>query len=754
MRTVYQTNSNRTQKTKAQALARDYFMTNERFHLYKILAFVASAIIFFATIQSSALDINGAGDRTGVVALYLFDETGGTVANDEITAGGRLNLTLSSSAAVLGNGYLQFIASSAARSLTPATKIIDQCRVSNELSIEAYIESETENNLSLAEYGPARIVTLSQGVTLNNGFFLGQGYNAGFFYNVAMNATQTVGMNRLVLTGPTLTTDPSDPQVVRPRNLQRIVFTKDSAGVSRLYVTDENNVPILRSRPTTLTAPFAGWNSNLQLAVGNEVLFDAPNLPLLRPALPNTGERTREVKDWRGKVHMLAIYCQALTEQRILGARAPTNWAASEQAYTIDPNLVITEERRLAQIIYRRLVGSNIAIDHPILAAMEAQLVGRITDPAARLAAARLATQQPGFYNRTVKDFAKKLSNREHEVSVPLNDFSAMVIGATRDNRDARDLLRADFSYRADTTRTAVPANLINDILSSNRHYESLEVQNYDLSSVLIPVNTQYLYNGRGGTVSGANYDTAGLLTSRAFQLAHGIAGTNRRLVEFAFQEFLCRPITQWADNTAPDSFVGRDVDRFPTGEHTKYQTSCRGCHGQMDGLRGAFARLTFETGFLKHALVVDPITPLPNPDEANNNTIMSTMNQVPRGISGKYNKNNNVFPEARETTDANWVNYAVTGINGDYFGWRRPAPSTAPINGSGVREFGNMLAESQAYPNCLTEKVFRAVCKRDALPSDAAFISRVAASFKTDDAYQLRRLFERMAVQPECIGQ
>ena len=75
---------------------------------------------------------------------------------------------------------------------------------------------------------------------------------------------------------------------------------------------------------------------------------------------------------------------------------------------------------------------------------------------------------------------------------------------------------------------------------------------------------------------------------------AHAIAGTNRRLVEYSFREFTCMPIDKWADASGPDTYIGRDVDRFPGGVHQKFTTTCRACHSGMDSLRGAFARYTF----------------------------------------------------------------------------------------------------------------------------------------------------------------
>lgn len=725
----------------------------------KLLCVTVLLLITMTAYKAHSLDIEGNGteaEREGLVALYLFNETSGSTVNDSITAGGQLNLTIDNpSAVVWGGGALEISAATAVRSAV-ATKVINACKASNEITIEAWIESRTQNDLALDAYGPARILTLSNGITkadrtpASGGFFIGQNYDAGHQYSFGINTTTRLNRNEIVTEGALLETDSSDRSIVTHNTRQHIYFTKNKEGLAKIYIDDKFGVPILRTQMSLPNSSLANLSDTFTLTLANEPKYQSDSgLTLLRDTVPNIADRTIEDKDWRGKYYMLAVYCKALSETQILGSRAPTDWLTADvNTEELDVTKPITSKRMLARQIYSRLVGYNIPIYHSTLQQMEDALSTDANNIENRMRAAAIATSKPGFYNRTVKDFAKKMSNRDETVDVPLNDFAATVVGATRDSIDARDLLRGDFYYRADTSKAAVPSDLINDLLISNRHYESVEMLNYDLQRVLIKQNGQSLYNGMNSTVPAANYDAAGLLTSRAFLGAHAIAGTNRRLVEFSFQVFMCREITQWADNTAPDSYVGRDVDRFPTGSHPKYQTSCRGCHGQMDALRGAFARITFETGFVKHAWVVNQDAET-NPDEANNNENISTMVQVPRGISGKMNKNNTMFEQGKVTEDSSWINYANRGANELYFGWK---PDT--LQGRGIKDFGNMIAESKAFAHCMTERVFQSVCKRKPASFDAPVIQRVTDKFKGEDTYSLRKLFERMAVQPECLGE
>ena len=50
----------------------------------------------------------------------------------------------------------------------------------------------------------------------------------------------------------------------------------------------------------------------------------------------------------------------------------------------------------------------------------------------------------------TLKNFASPWTNRDQSVFVPLNDYSATVIGIIRDERDFREILSGDILYDAD----------------------------------------------------------------------------------------------------------------------------------------------------------------------------------------------------------------------------------------------------------------------------------------------------------------
>ena len=281
---------------------------------------------------------------------------------------------------------------------------------------------------------------------------------------------------------------------------------------------------------------------------------------------------------------------------------------------------------------------------------------------------------------------------------------------------------------------------MVDDVLRSNNHYESLDLGRYDLGKVLRPARQQII-NARSGLTAIDNPAPAGLLTTRQWMSEHAIAGTSRRLIEFTFREFLCSPMETVADNTGPDDVVGRDVDRFPGGSHSKYTSSCRACHTIMDGFRPAFARWTFGSGFAKHAFAVNASAA--NVDE--NADMGMNINPLFPNVALKLNKNETVFPDGRLTVDERWVNNARYNSNLTNFKFNA-------VGGTGTREFGAMITASPKFSRCMAQRVFTQLCKRDIDSSDNVFLDNAAADFSRG-GYNLRSLFQKIVTGRECLG-
>lgn len=385
--------------------------------------------------------------------------------------------------------------------------------------------------------------------------------------------------------------------------------------------------------------------------------------------------------------------------------------------------------RAEARWLLERITGVRWPGNSPIVQQMEQRIAS-----GDRMGAADIATSQPQFLNVAVKQMALQMSSREETVTEPFNDFTASFMGVARDNTDARELLTGNFYYRGDV---ANKNNLIPDILGSNEHYLELG-RSPNIAAALRRVEGQEILTSPVTTAP--NPDPAGVLTSRAFLAAHAVAGTNRRLVEFAFREFMCVKIENWADTSASDARIGRDISRSPGGSPIAFQTSCKGCHTVMDGFRGAFAKWDFVAqGGLSTPAYVGVSEGNLSPARAQNNLVVSKMNR---------DRNPNIFieyPSGYVTTNDSWVNNANRGTNAMRFGWsREPA-------GSGVKSFGQLLATSSRFSSCMAQRVWDSVCKYS-LPAAEAEALHVSLGIAfANSGYRLKELFKVVAIHPKC---
>ncbi len=184
-----------------------------------------------------------------------------------------------------------------------------------------------------------------------------------------------------------------------------------------------------------------------------------------------------------------------------------------------------------------------------------------------------------------------------------------------RDDVDFRRILYSDLLYVGNTNPAASP--------SSNAHYQALEDQHADLSTVLTESSQASQY----GTPAEA---VAGVLTSRAAANAFFYAGTNRAMLRFTMNH-MCRDLEQVKDTTRPSDRIRQDVSRSPGGDSRIFRNSCIGCHSGMDPLAQAFAYYDWE-------------------DEQEGNggrMVYNSGNDAETGtrVQGKYLINGNNFP-------------------------------------------------------------------------------------------------------------
>jgi len=363
---------------------------------------------------------------------------------------------------------------------------------------------------------------------------------------------------------------------------------------------------------------------------------------------------------------------------------------------------VLAGPREQAKRIHDRIAG--VPPSAAVLTQMEADIVA-----GQPLSAANRALQSSAFYNVTLKNFAAPWTNREQSVFVPLNDYTATVIGMVRDDEPFNTVLSGDIIYTgqgASGVAAFSPA--------SNDHYEQLESRGADLRTVLVKQQQSALT----GLPAAA---TAGVLTTRAASQAFFIAGTNRAMFRFTLMNHMCRDLEQTMDTTRPPDRIRQDVSRSPGGDARVFLNNCVGCHSGMDPLAQAFAHYHY--------------------DETQGRLFYTAAQVQP-----KYFNNADNFKPGFVTKDDRWDNYWRKG-NNQLLGWDAGLAGS----GTGAKSMGQELANSDAFAQCQVEKVFKAVCFRaPGNATDRSRIQSIKATFKTSN-YSLKRVFAETAVY--CMG-
>lgn len=383
-------------------------------------------------------------------------------------------------------------------------------------------------------------------------------------------------------------------------------------------------------------------------------------------------------------------------------------------------SITYADEREQAKRIHDRIAG--VPPSSSILDAMEADIVaGNAID------AAYQAMEHAAFYDVTLKNLAAPWTNEAMSSFVPLNDYSATVVGLVRDDADFRSLLYDDIVYVANSSLGLPPASN-----TSNAHYEALEDGGYSLKDYLVASTQSAIYQIPVAA-------TSGIMTTRASAKEFMKDGSNRALFRFTVLNHLCNDMEQLNDTSLPPDRVRQDVSRSPGGDSRIYLNSCVGCHNGMDPLIQSFAYYDYE-----YDVSTDP--------DGNNGRMVynqegTTDPDTGSRVQGKYLINANNFEFGYITPDDRWDNYWRQGQN-RLLGW----DSSLSGSGNGAKSMAQELAHSEAFAECQVKKVFKNVCLRD--PSDAsdrAEIASMVTSFKNSN-YQLKRVFADSAVY--CMGE
>ncbi len=368
------------------------------------------------------------------------------------------------------------------------------------------------------------------------------------------------------------------------------------------------------------------------------------------------------------------------------------------------PGAALSGTMEQAKRLHERLAG--VPPTDPVLLDMTSDIIGGNA-----IAAAYTAMDNSAFYDVTLKNFAAPWTNEDQSVFVPLNDYTATVIGMIRDDMPFNTLLSANILYVGGGGLGLTPYSMTN-----NLHYEELEQSGLSLKDNLVQTSQTAVTDLPPAGV-------AGVLTTRAAAAAFFVAGTNRAMFRFTMVNHMCKDMEELKDITLAPDRIRQDVSRSPGGDSRIFLNNCIGCHTGMDPLTQSFAYHDY--------------------DET-----LGRIVYTPGQVQAKYFNNADNFRPGFATPDDSWSNYWREGQN-QLLGW----DTGRPDSGNGAASMGAELANSTAFAQCQVKKVFRAVCFRE--PSDAADrskIDEIVTSFRSGGSYRMKQVFAEAAVY--CMGQ
>jgi len=326
------------------------------------------------------------------------------------------------------------------------------------------------------------------------------------------------------------------------------------------------------------------------------------------------------------------------------------------------------DDRDRAKRIHDRIAG--VPPDDTLLATM-ATAIGNNN----AVGAALMATDAPEFYSVTLKNWAAPWTNRDFSVFVPLDDYTATIIGMVRDDEDFRQILQGDVLYIGSGAQMPLYSN------NDNAHYEALESQGVDLMANLQRTTQSSLT----GVPANA---TAGVMTTRSAAKAFFIDGTNRAMFRFTMVNHMCHDMEQVKEITRAPDRIRQDVSRSPGGDSRVFLNNCIGCHSGMDPLAQAFAYYNYNYDVAN------------DPDGDNGNITYNTANDIDpvtgTRVHEKYFNNKLNFEHGFITPNEDWDNYWREGPNA-LLGWD-PALSGS---GTGAKTMGQELAHSDTFAEC-----------------------------------------------------
>jgi len=206
-------------------------------------------LLMTVVLLASPLSIVHAQKAQDLLVLYTFQEGDGETVKDVSEFGDPLDLTVNTPEHMkwMPNGGVTLTDPALFASAGPATKIIEACKATNEITIQAWVTPANNTNT-----GPARIATLSANPS-NRNFTLGQDTTG---YQIRLRTT-TTGVNGV---NPAL----AAPNTVVPNQMVQLVYT---------FAAEEATFYIDGDEFGTLEVPgtFDTWDETYKFGIGHEL---------------------------------------------------------------------------------------------------------------------------------------------------------------------------------------------------------------------------------------------------------------------------------------------------------------------------------------------------------------------------------------------------------------------------------------------------------------------------------------------------
>jgi hypothetical protein len=259
----------------------------------------------------------------GLLALYKFNEGDGFVVNDQSGTDEPLDLFIDNPNNVDWEiaGGITIHENTIIRSENSANKVINACKSSNEITLEAWIlPAEVEQLV------PARILTISKD-NYSRGATLDQFQESGAKQNKFLYSTSLTAKDTVYSPMPKISMQTG----IENTGIYHLVYTRDDEGHEQFYLNGE--LIEVGFSPYD----FSEWSDNYLFAIGNEITQNRP---------------------WFGTIYLASIYNLALNAEQV-----EKNYLAGYGSSKITTE-VLTSKEPLAVDVYpnpvRNLVNINV----------------------------------------------------------------------------------------------------------------------------------------------------------------------------------------------------------------------------------------------------------------------------------------------------------------------------------------------------------------------------------------------------------